>query len=295
MLSRLTTAAVVLLLSGASPVFAACERAVLKSTVNNYFKALAAHDPRLLPLASKVKFTENGLPLKPGEGLWQTAGIADFMRSALDTDTCGSVTQAVLEDDQREILVGVRLQLDAKHRISEIEQLVAREGELGFKPQGVMDTRDQNWEILLPPAQRSSRTDMIAAANDYFDLFAAVPPVNVPFAAFCDRWENGTRTTRGNCSPKGLVLVHPERRVPVVDRETGAVAAFVMFNGALPEMYMFKMSNGQVELMQAVIGARGASSTGWPDDKSLRRRVVPPGEKPSLPLGTPPVTVPALK
>ena len=38
----------------------ACTRELLKSTITAYFTALAAHNPSTLPLASNVKFTENG-------------------------------------------------------------------------------------------------------------------------------------------------------------------------------------------------------------------------------------------
>jgi hypothetical protein len=104
-------------------------------------------------------------------------------------------------------------------------------------------------------------------------MFTAVPEVSVPFAKPCERWENGTKTTHGDCSPKGLVLVHPDRRVPVVDREAGIAVAFVPFNGALPDLHMFKFREDHIELIQSVIGSRGATSTGWPDDKSMSRRV----------------------
>ena len=272
---------------------AACTRADLASTIDNYFEALAAHDPKAVPLAATVRFTEDGLTRNPGEGFWKTAGNRVFARSALDTETCGTVTQAVIEENGRQILFGLRLKLDSASRISEIEHIIAREMEFAFKPQGVLDTRDHDWEGILPPEQRTSRAAMIAAANDYYDMFVAVPEVSVPFAKPCERWENGTKTTKGDCSPKGLVLVHPERRVPVVDREAGIAVAFVFFNGALPDLHMFKFRSGHVELIQSVIGPRGATSTGWPDDKTLSRRVPPPDEKRAPPLGPQPNAAPA--
>ena len=273
---------------------AACTRADLSSAAEKYFNALAAHDIKAVTLASKVRFTEDGHAMKPGDGFWKTAGKPVFTRSALDTETCGTVTQAVIEENGRNILFGVRLKLDGSNRISEIEHIIAREKEFAFKPQGVLDTRSDDWEGILPPEQRASRAAMVAAANDYYDMFVAVPEVSVPFANPCNRWENGTKTTpKGDCSPKGLVLVHPERRVPVVDREAGIAVAFVFFNGALPDFHMFKFRSGRVEMAQAVIGPRGAKSTGWPDDKSLSRRVPPPGEKASPPAGPPPIGAPA--
>ena len=255
-----------------------CTRDELKSAVTKYLGALFSRDTTAVNLAATLRYTENGRVLQSGEGLWRTGGKAVFTRSALDTARCGVVTQVILEEAGRNIIVGLRLRLDAEKRISEVEHIVAREKEFAFKPQGILDTRDQDWEALLDPAQRMPRAAMVTAANDYFDMFVADPAVSVPFAKPCERWENGTLTTRGDCSPKGLVLVHPERRVPIVDTEAGIAVAFVLFNGALPDLHMFRFRNGQVDLITSVIGPRGVTSTGWPDDKSLRRRVVPPGE-----------------
>src|SRR6185369_11591551 len=53
---------------------AACTRELLKTTIDAYFEALAAHDPSSLRLGDEVKFTENGEVLQLGQGLWQNAG-----------------------------------------------------------------------------------------------------------------------------------------------------------------------------------------------------------------------------
>ena len=142
----------------------------------------------------------------------------------------------------------------------------------------ILETADHDWEGILKPSERSSRMAMTAAAVDYIDMFADDPPVSTPFATPCDRWENGTQTTKGgafqgkvylphSCTPKGLGLIikHPKRRVPVVDVEAGIAVAFVHFAGNLPDFHMFKMRNGKVELIQAVIAPK-APSTGWKED-----------------------------
>ena len=56
-----------------------CTRELLKTTVDLYFKALAARDPAMLPLAETVKFTENGETLELGEG-WASAGAVIAVR-----------------------------------------------------------------------------------------------------------------------------------------------------------------------------------------------------------------------
>jgi hypothetical protein len=273
-----------ILLLASTTTFAACNREPLNTTIDNYFAALQAHDAGTLPLASNVQFTEDGVAMKVGEGFWQTAGAVVFSRDVLDTETCSTVTQALIEEAGREIIFGVRLKLNDASQISEIEHIIAREEEFAFKPEGVYAPNFIDWEAILTAEERTSRAAMVAAANDYFDMFVDEPEVSAPFSPTCHRWENGTHTTRnGNCSPKGLTITHGDRRVPVVDRETGVAVAFVHFARSLPDMHMFKFRKGHVEYVQAVIGPQ-AAGMGWPDDVSLSRRSPPEGEQMSRPF-----------
>ena len=102
----------------------------------------------------------------------------------------------------RPILFGVRLRVEGG-RISEIESITVREREFAFDADGVLATKDQDWESLLPPEERSSRLAMVVAADDYFGMFAAAPEVRTPFASPCDRWENGMFATAGRTALPG--------------------------------------------------------------------------------------------
>ena len=278
-----------------------CSRETLRGLVDQYFAALAAHDPSGLPLAPNVRSTENGVEVTVGKGLWQTAGKALMRRVLVDTRQCGVHASAVLEEPftsatvgpvgpfsgkkplpaegtVRPILFGVRLRVESG-RISEIESIIAREREFAFDAEGSLATKDQDWESLLPPEERSSRMAMVAAADDYFGMFAAAPEVRTPFASPCDRWENGMFATAGgtalpgedgkaapmpahDCSPKGLVISNHGPRRFLVDVEAGLVVAFVHFAGSLPDFHVFRMRNGRVERINAVVGPRSASM-GW--------------------------------
>ena len=176
-------------------------------------------------------------------------------------------------------------------KITEIESIIAREKEFAMEmsegggANSVLQTKDQDWEDILPVGERSSRLAMKAAADDYFDMFAEEPIYGTPFAKPCHRWENGFQTTKGgsfggkeyvagDCSPKGLVIKHNPRRIPLVDVEAGIVVAYIHF-GNLPDFHMFKMRNGRVELIQAVIGP-ASPSMGWPIEPICKdRRLIP--------------------
>ena len=179
----------------------------------------------------------------------------------------------------RPILFGVRLKVE-NAKLTEIETFIAREAEFAFKATGGLATKDHDWESILPFEQRSSRLALIAAADDYYDMFAKEPQVRSPFASPCDRWENGTQTTakmsgvnapglsnmvEHDCSPKGLVITTRGPRRFLVDLEAGTVVAYVLLADGLPDFHMFKMRNGKVKLIQAVIGS-AAKSMGWPNE-----------------------------
>jgi hypothetical protein len=288
--------------AGAQTSGSDCSREALRGLVDQYFAALAAHDPSGLPLAPAVRSTENGVEVAVGKGLWQTAGKALMRRVLVDTRRCGTHASAVLEEPfssatvgpanalsgrkplpaegtVRPILFGVRLRVEGG-KITEIESIIAREREFAFDADGALATKEQDWESLLPPEERSSRLAMVAAADDYFGMFAAVPDVRTPFASPCDRWENGMFATAGgtalpgedgkaaqmkphDCSPKGLVISNHGPRRFLVDVEAGLVVAFVHFAGSLPDFHVFRMRNGKVERINAVVGPQ-AASMGWP-------------------------------
>lgn len=258
-----------------------CTRKDLKSITDKFFSALEAHNPSGAPLAPGVKYTENGTVVEVGKGVWETAVKTVFKRGMVDLKKCGTHTQAIIEekDQEKPILYGARLKID-NGKISEIEAIVVR-GEQVLDVPAILATKDQDWEGILPPEKRSSRISMIAAADDYFRLFVKDKKKEVSEIAYsgvCDRWENGTQTTKGgmnqgvampehNCSPKGFAdMDHPSRRF-LVDEETGIVVAYVLFNNVWPDFHMFKMRDGKVDWIQAYFEyGREYKTMGWPDE-----------------------------
>jgi hypothetical protein len=261
----------------------ACTRESLAAITGIFFTALEAHKPSSAPLASGVKYTENGIEVPVGKGAWETAGKLTFKRGLIDTQKCGTHTQAIIDEAGNPMLYGVRLKVD-KEKISEIEAIVVRGKEV-LDVKAILDTKDQDWEGILPPEQRSSRLSMMAAADDYFELFVQKqkPKVSeLPYSKICDRWENGMQTTKGgtnqgvtmpphNCSPKGFSdMTHSPRRF-LVDVETGVVVAYTLFDNVWPDFHMFKMRNGLVEWIQAYFEyGKKYASIGWPTEPACK-------------------------
>ncbi len=262
---------------------AQCTREGLSTLIDDYLSAMSANAPDRLGLASDVKYTENGRIMNPGDGFWQTAGEVTFSRSAIDVEQCSTLTQALVDEDgmDAQTIYGVRLRLNDSAELVDIESYIARSAEFFYNPEGVPEVDGEDWEALLDPAERTSREDMIAAANAYFDMFFDPQGTEVPFATPCDRWENGTRTTRGDCANMGpagaggMVMTH--RRFSVVDLEAGIVVGFVLFAGSLVDLHMFKMRDGLITQIHSVIGP-AADSSGWTEQETAGGGGPPPAQ-----------------
>src|SRR5688500_2166986 len=128
-----------------------CTRDNLKAVIASYFTAVETHDLSALPTASNLRITENGVETKPGEGFVKSGGKATVLRSLLDTERCGTVTQALVDEtingETAPTIVAVRLKVVAG-RVTEIETLLGRKGAskmAGFdfyNPKALLATRD---------------------------------------------------------------------------------------------------------------------------------------------------------
>ncbi|MGH9648476.1 MAG: hypothetical protein ACRD4E_16855 [Bryobacteraceae bacterium] len=245
-----------------------CTRDNLKATVAKYFNAVETHTMSALPMAANVRITENAAEIKPNEGFFKTGGKVRLQRSIVDTGKCSTLTQAVVDESGKTspVLMAVRLRSDGG-KVSEIETIIARSGDFAFKPQGVLDSGDQDWETLMPPAQRRTREFLNGQADKYYQMFED-HKVDPGFATPCNRWENGTLTTaKGDCSWNGAMMTHPRRRFPVTDVELGVAAAITNFRDDWLDVHIFKFNqDGKIALIQAVDGP-GTKGTGWPYDK----------------------------
>jgi hypothetical protein len=247
-----------------------CSRDSLKAIAADYFKAVETHEMSALATAANVRITENANEIGPGEGFFKTGGKAVFQRTVVDRERCSTLTQAVVEETREgkaaRALIAVRLR-SGGGKVSEIETIIAREGNFAFNPQGVIATADQDWETLMPEGKRLTREQMNRQSNTYYDMME--DPKNDPgFATPCRRWENGTYTTpNGDCYWRGATMKHPPRRLPVTDVEMGVAATIHNFRDDWLDVHLFKFdANGKIALIQSVDGP-GTRGTGWPLDR----------------------------
>jgi hypothetical protein len=157
-------------LSVASSAFAAdpCDRPCLRGFVTTYLNALVAHNPSALPVAPSVKFTEDSVQKKLGEGLWQTASkLHGFRQDILDVKQNTAASLVVLEEGSSPVLFTLRLKI-AEQKISEIETMVVRtQAEGMIFAIDAIQTPSKAMNLELTPAQRNSREEAIAIATKY--------------------------------------------------------------------------------------------------------------------------------
>ena len=231
--------------AAAWPAAAACDRACLDGLVDRYLKALVARDPSKLPLAKSVKFTEDGVQLKPGDGLWATAtGLGSYRLDFAEPEAGGAGTYAVVLENGAPVLFWLRLKV-VKREITEIETLVARKQTTSLLNTDNLKEPPAIFMETIPEADRPSREEMVAIVNKYFDGIEQGNGDIVPFDKDCVRIENGVQTCpSGPSSRLGAMSCGEQlstkiftyiqsvspRRFELVDRERGLVLARVRFN-----------------------------------------------------------------
>ena len=243
------------------PIPLDCNRACLEGLIDQYLKAVVAHDPSKVPLSKDVMYTENNQVIEVGDGFWKTAqGLGNYRHVFADPEFGQVAMMGTMMEAGTPILMSLRLRVELG-RITEIESIYFKPGGGGPNNIAAMDKMgkaEDLWFRTIPPAQRLSRQQMIAVADAYFSGLQKNDGKGVngsptyPFTNDCHRIENGAPTTNVPAPPnqapgtlnlfsmdcltqfqKGLYYVVQNihhRRYPLVDQERGVVWAHCTFD-----------------------------------------------------------------
>ncbi len=178
------------------PVAPACDRACLESFADRYLAALAVRDPSRLPWAPKVRFSENNVMLRVGDGLWGTAsGAATQVLKFADVERGRVGAIGLVTQRGRPAYFGLMLTI-VDGRISDVESLVNQPDPSrppspgGGDPKTFFHYPEMGRD--LPAAQRTARRRMVDIANGYFSTLQLNDGVLfTTFSADCRRQENG--------------------------------------------------------------------------------------------------------
>ena len=112
----------------ALPAQTRCDRACLTSAMTGFLDALVSRDPAKARLASAARYTEDGVELPVGEGLWATAtGLGRYRHDFADTQTGNAAVFTIIDEGGHKSILSARVKV-AGGRITEAETIVSRAG-----------------------------------------------------------------------------------------------------------------------------------------------------------------------
>jgi hypothetical protein len=239
-----------------------CDRACLRTMLDQYLAAVVKHDPKAAPLVVGFRQTENAINVAPGGGVWKTVtGLGKMQRRYLDPVSGQAGYYGLVEEGSGVAVATVRVRVQNR-RITEAEWYLARENDPGLngpRQPGRPPANLHNPQYLIanpppervvPQAQRASRDELIAIANSYFDAITSHDGSVALTHPGCGRAENGTPAPAGRFFPpltppapgaaaptndcvSGLANFNLSmvvaRRIPVVDEEAQMVLGLAVF------------------------------------------------------------------
>jgi hypothetical protein len=234
-----------------------CDRACLEGLMNQYLDAMVVHDPSRVPHVGWLKFSENDVDLKLGDGLWATASARGTYKEYFDDPEQGQVAFfGTMEENGNGIALALRLKIE-NHRVSEAESVVVRNP----RTFDLMEKAGAPDPLLLetvPDSKRLPRTELTAIANQYFEAIEQGNGKVAPFDPDCNRFENGMKTSGAlGCSAQldtqvfnYISRIFP-RRFLVVDEDRQVVFGFFMFNHRGDVLFVNTPGEGKHDMMAA--------------------------------------------
>lgn len=245
------------------------DRACLAGVMNTYLQALLKHDASALPTTRNVKYTENGVRITLGDGMWQTASAMPTYRLDIIDEEEGQVGLiGRISENGNNNWYGVRLKVEPDRKVSEIEVLVSRSaggpapappapaatgGAVAPRPANVAAPRGNTephplMAEVIPESKRASRAELARISDSYFTgLDTRESSEGIAFDPLCQRRENGSVTANNpDATPNTMaswdckkqfdtgfsVIVTDirERRFEVVDRTRGLAFGWGYFD-----------------------------------------------------------------
>lgn len=168
--------------------------------MHGFLASMKAHDASLLPMTKDVKFTENTMMLRPGQGLWVSlSDITPYVFYLADPETGQAGFLGRVLEYGKPLYIAARLKIEGD-KVGEIEVIAERDAPFGNEE---ITTPRPDFSTPLAPSERVPRKQMIAAALSYFDSIEQNDGKVAPFADDCQRYEDGVQTTGPRSGPAG--------------------------------------------------------------------------------------------
>ena len=125
---------VTVITGGVTPASAqdACDRACLRTMLDQYLAAVVKHDPSAAPLVVGFRQTENAINVRPGNGVWKTVtGLGKVQQRYLDQVSGQAAYYGTVEEGGSAAVVTVRVRVENR-QLTEAEWHVARADDPGL-------------------------------------------------------------------------------------------------------------------------------------------------------------------
>ena len=255
----------------------ACGKVCLEALADRYMDALALHDPSRLPWANKVRFSENNVMLRIGDGLWNTiTAKGPQVLKFSDPLTGQAGWYGVIDQAGTSSYYAMRMKV-VDGKIAEVESNISPAPRSGPGSGGVIGADPKTFkhypemDQVLAPDERVPRNRLVDIANGYFSTLQLNDGhIFTAFDDDCRRLEDGTETA-GTKDPNPVFKTATmsceaqfktgayhmdsavrDRDYEVVDEERGLVMsrAFIDHNGAVVS---FKLADGTPSQTRAVV------------------------------------------
>jgi hypothetical protein len=265
-----------------------CDRQCLADFITQYLNAMKAHNPELLKTSSRVRFTEDTVEMKLGEGLWKNlTGLRPYRQDFIDVREGIAGTHTVVEENGMPVLLALRLKVFGL-AISEVETMVVRNRQEGvlFQPDA-FKTPNPGMAYVPQKSELNTRAEMIRIASLYPAGLRAGSFVNpdVPMSDDAYRFENGQKMAGPGCTfrPPGCENMKSQavpklpgvtHRVVAVDEEMAVVWLRQDFGaGSVPggqtntmisTFEAFKVYGGKIHAAEAILEVEPVGTpSGW--------------------------------
>ena len=246
----------------------ACDRACLRTMLDQYLNAVIKHDPAAVPLVVGFRQTENAINVRPGNGVWKSVtALGAVQRRYLDPVSGQAAYYGTMEESGGTAIVTVRVRVEGR-RLTEAEWYLARADDPGLngaRQPGRPPANLHNPDYLsknpppdrvVPVNQRSDRATLVRIVNSYFDAITSHDNSVAMTHPGCGRVENGSPAPAGrflppnaSASPQAGQAAPPAnanndcvsglanfnlsmvvaRRIPVVDEEAQVALGYAVF------------------------------------------------------------------
>jgi hypothetical protein len=273
-----------------------CDRRCLLQFLTEYTEALTDNNTSRLAVASTLRVTNNGELASLGRGdVWGGTRRLPYRHAFVDPVTGAAVFYGVVttvSQPSRTDTPGAsatprwwywiaRLKIENR-RITEIEEIAYERMQGAFGADAsTLTLADRIFDTVLLERERSTRDELFAVANKYFDAVShRIDYHDVPWHPECQRVELGVFTVNtarspGSCGGEFQVPSVwwnvENRRFYVADVERGVVLAAGNFmapkeypkNNPSVVMEVFKVQDGMIRHIFAFFRGNGQPRSGW--------------------------------